>query len=154
MCGGLLDGSIRVWNRASLEVERTLTGHTDAVFALVLVEGWLIRVSGSHDHGIRVWNMATGRCEGTLAGHTGAVSCLAVSRGRLVSGSSDKTAKVWRMETLERALPTWRCERTLAGRDSGIECVATCGGKVASGSDDKPETGCGDGYARADAGWA
>ena len=70
--GGLKDGSIRVWNRATLEVERTLTGHTDSVWALVLVEGWLI--SGSVDHGIRVWDVATGRCEGTLAGHTGTVS--------------------------------------------------------------------------------
>ena len=64
VCGGLHDGSIRVWNRATLEVERTLTGHTDAVLALVSVEGWLI--SSSEDHGIRVWDVATGRCEGTL----------------------------------------------------------------------------------------
>ncbi len=42
VCGGLGDGSIRVWNRATLEVERTLTGHTDAVITLVSVEGWLI----------------------------------------------------------------------------------------------------------------
>ena len=33
MCRGLRDGSIRMWNRATLEVERTLTGHTGAVLA-------------------------------------------------------------------------------------------------------------------------
>ena len=132
VCGGLYDGSIRVWNRATLEVERTLTGHTGAVWALVSVEGWLI--SGSDDHGIRVWDVATGRCEGTLAGHTGRVSCLAVSGDRLVSGSWDGTAKVWRMEG---AVSTWRCERTLAGHGGGVFCVATWGGKMASGSGDK-----------------
>jgi WD40 repeat protein len=132
VCGGLLDGSIWVWNRATLEVERTLAGHTGAVFALVSVEGWL--VSGSHDHGIRAWDVATGRCEGTLAGHTGGVSCLAESGGRLVSGSYDETAKVWRMEG---AVSTWRCERTLAGHRGAVYCVAMLGGKVASGSHDK-----------------
>jgi WD40 repeat protein len=131
VCGGLKDGSIRVWNRATLEVERTLTGHTGVVWALVSVEARLI--SGSKDKGIRVWDVATGRCEGTLAGHTGGVSCLAVSGNRLVSGSVNKAVKVWRMEG---AVSTWRCERTLAGHDRGIECLATWGGKVASGSAD------------------
>ena len=85
VCGGRHDGSIRVWNRATLEVERTLAGHTSGIWALVAVEGWLI--SGSADHGFRVWDVATGRCEGTLAGHAGPVSCLEVGGGRLVSGS-------------------------------------------------------------------
>ncbi len=65
VCGGLGDGSTRVWNRATLGVERTLTEYTSAVPALVSVGGWLI--SGSNDHAIRVWDLATGRCEGTLA---------------------------------------------------------------------------------------
>ncbi len=38
LCWGLKDGSIRVWSRATLEVERTLTGHTDAITTLVLAE--------------------------------------------------------------------------------------------------------------------
>jgi WD40 repeat protein len=130
--GGLHDGSIRVWNRATLEVERTLTGHTGAVLALVPVEGWLI--SGSDDHGIRVWDVGTGRCEATLEGHTDKVRCLAVSGDRLVSGSWDGTAKVWRMEG---AVSAWRCERTLAGHGGGVYCVATWGCKMASGSVDK-----------------
>jgi hypothetical protein len=131
VCGGLHDGSIRVWNRATLEVERTLTGHTGAVSALVSAKGWL--VSGSDDYRVRVWDVATGRCEGTLSGHTGRVSCLAVSGGRLVSGSLDGTAKVWRVEG---AVSTWRCERRLDGHAGAINCVAAWGDKVASGSSD------------------
>jgi WD40 repeat protein len=132
VCGGLHDGSIRVWNRATLEVERTLTGHTASVWALVSVEGWLI--SGSNDRGIRVWDVATGSCERTLEGHTDEVRCLAVGGNRLVSGSWDGTAKVWRMEG---AVSAWRCERTLAGHEGEVCCVVTWGGKVASGSGDK-----------------
>jgi WD40 repeat protein len=90
VCGGLHGGSIRVWNRATLEVEveQTLTGHTDEIWALMSFEAWLI--SASRDHGIRVWELEMGRCEGTLEGHTGKVLSLAVSGNRLVSGSLDK----------------------------------------------------------------
>jgi hypothetical protein len=131
VCGGLQDGSIRVWNRATLEVERTLAGHTGKVWALVSVEGRL--VSGSDDGVIRVWDVVTGRCEGTLEGHTHRVRCLAVSGHRLVSGSWDGTARVWAMEG---AAAAWRCERTLAGHGGGLCCVAAWGGRVASGSAD------------------
>jgi WD40 repeat protein len=135
VCGGLEDGSIRAWNKATMEVERTLTGHTGhtgTVWAMVSVEGWLI--SCSDDLGIRVWDVATGHCQGTLEGHTGHVSCLAVSGDRLVSGSWDRTAKAWRMEVAESA---WRCERTLAGHGGEVDCVATWRGKMASGSGGK-----------------
>jgi WD40 repeat protein len=37
-----------------------LTGHSDTVWELVSVKGWLI--SGSQDHGIRVWDVAMGCC--------------------------------------------------------------------------------------------
>jgi hypothetical protein len=132
VCGGLDNGSIQVWNRATLAVERTLIGHTGAVLALVSVQGWLI--SGSSDHEIKVWDMATGRCEGTLKGHMDTVRCLAVSGDCLVSGSFDGTAKVWRMKGL---VSTWRCERSLAGHVSAINCMATWEGKMASGLSDE-----------------
>jgi hypothetical protein len=132
VCGGLHDGSIRVWSRSTLKLERTLTGHVRAVWALVSVEGWLI--SGSDDVGIRVWDVATGRCERTLAGHGDSVRCLAVSGNRLLSGSRDGTTKVWRMEG---AVSTWLCERTLRvdGHEGEVNnCMVAWGGKMASGS--------------------
>ncbi len=140
VCGGLHDGSIRVWNRATLEVERTLPGTGRAakeeIMALASVDGWL--VSASSDSAIRVWDVATGRCERTLAGHADEVLCLAVCAGggRLVSGSTDRTARVW--ET-QGAVSTWRCAHTLAGHGSAVRCLAATsqlGGKVASGSGD------------------
>ncbi len=127
--GVVLKGQVPVGAHRAEQVVQEGEGVT--IRALVSVEAWLI--SGSDDHRIRVWDVATGRCEGTLAGHTGTVRCLAVSGDRLVSGSGDKTAKVWRMEG---AVSTWRCERTLSGHGDKVNCVATWGGKVASGSSD------------------
>ena len=34
-CGGLTKGSIRMWSRSTLDLERTLIGHTYAVSVLV-----------------------------------------------------------------------------------------------------------------------
>ena len=69
-----------------------------------------------------------GPWEGTLQGHchSRAVESLAcLGDGRLASGSSDKTIKIWNIET--RA-----CERTLEGHTQGV-CNAhreELGGKV------------------------
>ena len=130
VCGGLRDGSIRVWGRSTLEEERTLIGHTSHVWALLWARGRL--VSGSLDRSVRVWDVAAGRCEGVLEGHTDRVTALAESGGRLLSGSWDGTVRVWRAEG---AASAWRCEGSLNG-GSAVYSLAAWGGRAASGSDD------------------
>ena len=137
VCVGMLDGSIRVWSRYTLQAKTTLIGHTQSVWALISLGEMLI--SGSVDCDIRVWNMAwvasaAGPCMRVLKGHTGRVSCLAVSGCRLVSGSWDGTARVWRMEG---QASQWRCELILSDHECGMNCLATWGGKLASGSTSK-----------------
>ena len=68
VCSGSLDGTIRVWDVATLRHERTLrcSGSDEeraasAVRALVAWEGRLI--SGPGDSKRRVWNVRTGACE-------------------------------------------------------------------------------------------
>ncbi len=76
--------------------------------------------------------MATGACNRKLEGHTVSVNCMAVSGTRLVSGSSDRSVKVWAMG----AGASWPCERTLVGHTESVITLATWQGKVLSGSDD------------------
>ena len=133
VCGGLEDGSIRVWSRSTLEQDQTLAGHTRAVVSLLSAGGKLI--SGAKDDSIRVWDVAGGRCENVLEGHVGWLTSLAASGGRLLSGSWDGTVRVWGMEG---GASRWPCERTLGDAVSGssVFCVQGWEGRVAGGCED------------------
>jgi hypothetical protein len=128
---GLEDGSIRAWSRSTLEEVRTLTGHTEIVWALLACGALLISCSSDHD--IRVWDVESGRCEAVLEGHTRGVNALAASGNVLFSGGDGGTVRVWRMEG---DASTWRCERTLqveGNSGHGIYRLAAWSGMVAGG---------------------
>ncbi len=65
----------------------------------------------------------------TLTGHADGVNSLAVADGKLFSGSSDGTIKVWDLETN-------RCLYTLTGHADGVRSLAVADGKLFSGSSD------------------
>jgi hypothetical protein len=131
VCGGSYDGSIRIWNRATLAQERTLHDDAgDAVHSLASWDGRLI--SGHEDSTIRVWDVAAGACEGVMRGHAGPVYALGVLGLRLASGSSDRSVRVWAMGPGA----AWPCEATLAGHGGAVNALAAWWGRLASGSDD------------------
>ncbi len=142
VCSGSWDGSVRVWNWASGEHERTLEPDSDSddgddsdeendesVYALIAWEGRLI--SGHGSGRLRAWRVATGACEQVLAGHTGAVRALAVCGPRLASGSDDGSLKVWAAAGAGAA-----CERLLHGHAGWVVSLVGWQGNVASGSTD------------------
>jgi len=57
--------------------------------------------SGSTDWNIKVWSASTGQHLSTLSGHTALVRALSFNprTGRLISGSYDKTVKMWDIRT-------------------------------------------------------
>ena len=52
-------------------------------------------MSGSSDKTVKVWNAATGDIEQTLKGHTNTVTSVALFGTSIVSGSWDRTVKLW-----------------------------------------------------------
>ena len=61
--------------------------------------------------------METGECVQTLHGHEHVVKALTLSKkGELVSGSYDKTIKVWRLDTGE-------CLRTMTGHTNWVKSL-------------------------------
>ena len=101
-------------------------------------------VSGSDDNTIKVWDIASagGRLLNTLKGHTSSVSSVAVTpdgtkivsgSGGFLSGSGDKTIKVW-----DIASAGGRLLNTLEGHTGSVSSVAITpdGTKIISGSYD------------------
>jgi hypothetical protein len=129
VCGGLFDGSIMVWSKSTLRLERTLTGHEGAVVALLFVGGRL--VSGCDDNYIRAWDVAAGLCQGVLEGFRGRLTSLVACGSRLVCGGFDRKVRVW---VMEGAPSSWRCERLLDGPEAYVTCMVAWGDKVACGS--------------------
>jgi hypothetical protein len=83
----------RAWARR-IHCQRTLTGHSNWIWALAVTREGLI-VTGSSDKTAKVWTRE-GECLQTLTGHSDSILALAVTReGLIVTGSYDKTAKVW-----------------------------------------------------------
>jgi WD40 repeat protein len=133
----------------------TLSGHTGPVNAVAVVRNDLI-ASGSDDSTIKLWNPWTYTCEETLTDHTDAVTCLAVGEYKnpldlkwpalvgprrqpspfVVSGSKDKTLKVWAKHE-----ESGRWEHIQLGPpDAAVSCVAVMKNQqeddmVVSGSD-------------------
>lgn len=87
-----------------------LRGHTDIVLSCdVSADGCWI-ATGGKDQSVRIWNTTDCRSACVLSGHVGSVSALSFPKRRprrqqdeqpmfLISGSQDKTMKVWELPT-------------------------------------------------------
>jgi actin-like ATPase involved in cell morphogenesis len=120
--------------RAPARVARTLSGHTNTVYAVAFAPDSELLASGSWDKTVKLWEVASGRELRTLSGHTDRVYAAAVSPdGRLLaSGSHDKTIKLWEVAS---GRELW----TLSGHTNEVHAVAFApdGQLLASGSGDE-----------------
>lgn len=124
------DTKIRVWNRETLNLHRTLTGHEGPVNAIGLQNGFIVSASG--DTKMMLWDIERGTCLRTFDGHDRGLACIEFKDNYIVSGSSDCTIKVWNATTGE-------CIRTLVGHDSLVRALALdpASGRLVSASYDK-----------------
>lgn len=97
LISGSTDSTIRVWDTETWQCEKVMTEHNGAIYATTIMDGKL--VSASSDETIRVWN-SDWECERVLP--YGGAWALAIynpegkeGEDRLVSGSLDKSVKVW-----------------------------------------------------------
>lgn len=47
---------------------------------------------------VKIWDTATGFERRVLSGHERGIACLQYSKGYVVTGSSDKTIRIWDVE--------------------------------------------------------
>ncbi len=100
LIAGAADGGVTVWNLEA-DAPRSLEGDNGAPATVTVVspDGERLATSGlSNDRPvIYVRDIATGRLTHTLMGHEAPIAALAFSADntKIVSGSADKTARVW-----------------------------------------------------------
>ena len=94
-----LDGSIRAWDLIRFRNFRTFTAPTRLSFSCMAVDpsGEVVAAGSLDSFDIHIWSVQTGQLLDQLAGHEGPVSSLAFAPngGLLVSGSWDRTARLW-----------------------------------------------------------
>ena len=112
-------GKVRLWNAITLKLERTLTGHTNTVDAVVFSPDGDMLVSSSRDQTIRLWNPHNGKLKRTLIGHTDEVMRMAFSPDgtTLASGSRDRKIRLWNPNSGQHI-------KTLAGQTDWVNPVA------------------------------
>ncbi|KER32025.1 hypothetical protein T265_01805 [Opisthorchis viverrini] len=100
--------------------------HNHVITCLEVYNDWAI--TGSDDSSICIWSITRGSLLINLFGHIGGVWSLTVlapnsggheQRPLLVSGSCDRTARVWLLDGLR-----WPCIATLFGHQSTVRCLA------------------------------
>ncbi|KAF2764058.1 WD40 repeat-like protein [Teratosphaeria nubilosa] len=94
-----LDGSARAFDLIRYRCFRTFTAPKRLSFSSIAVDpsGEVVAAGSLDDFDIHIWNVQTGQLLDQLAGHEGPVSSLAFAPngGNLVSGSWDKTVRIW-----------------------------------------------------------
>ncbi len=150
------DNTIRIWEWETGRCLKILKGHTNWIESIALSPDDTQIVSGSDDNTIRIWNAipadsvaaslgnwfkeagslfkSSADCIKVFQGHENKVNsvCFSPDGTKILSGSSDKTIRIWNVETGENI-------RTFLGHEDYINAVAfsPCGKKIASASQDK-----------------
>ncbi|KAI3940507.1 hypothetical protein MKW98_024914 [Papaver atlanticum] len=137
---------VRVYDLASMSCSYVLTGHSEIVLCLdtcISSSGKTLVVTGSKDNSVRLWENSS--CIGIGTGHMGAVGAVAFSKKKnnfIVSGSSDRTLKVWSFDGLQdngSEIMNLRAKAVVAAHDKDINSLAVAPNDnlVCSGSQDR-----------------
>lgn len=94
-----LDGSVRAWDLVRYRNFRTFTAPTRLSFSCMAVDpsGEVVAAGSVDSFDIHIWSVQTGQLLDRLSGHEGPVAALAFAPDAsvLVSGSWDRTARIW-----------------------------------------------------------
>ncbi|CAF0849973.1 unnamed protein product [Brachionus calyciflorus] len=92
---GFEDKSIKIWNKNTKKIVKTLLGHSGSINALILSKSGHL-ISASADKSIIKWNYKNGEKVSVYNGHENRVRCLEeMPNGVLISIGNDGVLKFW-----------------------------------------------------------
>ncbi|VDM29294.1 unnamed protein product [Toxocara canis] len=99
LVSGGVDATIRVWNFASLELIKELTGHKNAITGLAFRLDSQQLFSCSRDRSVKAWDLDQMGYVDTMFGHVDGVTDIDVlSRERVLTcGGQDRTVRIWKV---------------------------------------------------------
>lgn len=140
------DGTVTIRNAQTHALQKTLKGHTEAVYSIAFSPDTTTLVTGSYDTTVKIWNTKSSKCIHTLKGHESWVNAVAFSMdGTIVaSGSADSTIKIWNVADgrLRLNIPTYDTltksivfskvsnELTAGGTNRNVNVYTTLNGKI------------------------
>ena len=92
-----MDGTVKLWNQKSREIETSLNGHEKPVFRVRFSPDGRLLACASGDKTVSLWDVTTWQKLGVIRGHRKRVYSVAFSKDgqRLVTCGSDRTVKLW-----------------------------------------------------------
>ncbi|KAK2461249.1 hypothetical protein APHAL10511_006776 [Amanita phalloides] len=134
-----LDGTVRAYDLIRYRNFRTFTSPSPVQFSCLTVDpsGEVIAAGSTDSFEVFLWSVQTGKLLDVLSSHEGPVSSLAFSpsgNNQLVSGSWDKTVRVWNVFSRTRAVEPFALSSdvlALVFRPDGNElAVSTLDGQI------------------------
>jgi len=118
------DTTVRFWDTNTRMPRHVCKGHRNHVLCTAWSPDGLRFASGDKNGELRLWDPISGAAVGRpFSGHRQWITSMSwepqhvnAACERLVTGSKDRTARVWNVRT-------GRCEMTLTGHDDSVECV-------------------------------
>jgi len=144
LASGSVDGTVRLWDIESEQCRQILTGHNNTVFSVVYSPDGN-RIASGGDTTVRLWDVSAGVTRFVSSGHSMVINSVDCSPGAelsasgsssreslIASGSSDRTIRLWDMET-------GACREIVSGHKNSVFCIAFSpqGDQLASGSSDR-----------------
>jgi WD40 repeat protein len=133
------DGNIKFWDMATGQVQRTLTGHTNAIYKAVFSPNEKLLASSSRDTTVRIWDVATGREFHKLTGYRCSVKEVVFSpNGKMVASvGNDGMLKLWEVESGKELASLVHSNSTDVDTSNYSVVFSRDGTKIYAGNGDK-----------------
>jgi WD40 repeat protein len=98
LASGCRDGTIKLWDSATGQLQQTLSGHSDIVILINFSHDNQQLISASADGVIKLWDATTGELQQTIENHSDWVDTVVFSpdNRQIASYLEDGTVKVWK----------------------------------------------------------